>query len=188
MLVSTKETYAQEQTLKYNIRIMGMDVGVLTVSERFVDGDTIVEALTDVKVRIIFTYRVKYVQKSIYRDGELLRSSLLTYKKDKLNSSTHLIKKEQGYTLVIDDDTTYVPANINFSGSLLYFHEPHDLADLYYEINGEKKPIDRIDESTYLVVDPENGRESVFEYEGGVVQRSSIEHGIATIYTERLAD
>jgi len=179
---------AQEQTLKYNIRVLGMDVGVLTVSERIEGGDTIVEALTDVKVRIVFTYKVKYIQKSTHRGGQLWCSSLETYKKDKLNSSTQLTRKGDGYQLEKDEETAYINNMIPYSGSLLYFHEPKGIADLYYEISGEKKPIRPIGDHTYRVIDPENGRESIFEYEEGVLQRSSIEHGIATIYTERLPD
>ena len=104
---------AQEKTLNYNIRVLGRDVGILTVSERIEGGDTIVEALTDVKVKIIFTYKVKFVQKSIYRGGELLNSSMLTYKKDKLNSSTSMTKKGNGYALSMDDESSYINNRIN---------------------------------------------------------------------------
>jgi hypothetical protein len=179
---------AQEQTLKYNVRVLGMDVGVLTVSEWIENGDTIVEALTDVKVRIVFSYKVKYVQKCIYRNGELLNSSLLTYKKDRLNSSTYFTRKENGYDLVIDDESSFLDNSIKYSGSLLYFHEPSGIKELYYEISGERKPIASIGAHTYQVIDPDNGRESIFEYEDGKLKRSSVEHGIATIYTERLSD
>jgi len=188
ILLSSLSLMAQEQTLKYNIRVLGMDVGVLTVKERIDGRDTIVEALTDVKVRIVFTYKVKYIQKSTHRGGELLCSSLETYKKDKLNSSTQLTRMGSGYRLETDEETAYIDNKIPYSGSLLYFHEPEGIAHLYYEISGEKKPIRSIGGHAYSVVDPENGRESIFEYEGGVLQRSSIEHGIATIYTERLMD
>ena len=179
---------AQEKTLNYNIRVLGRDVGILTVSERIEGGDTIVEALTDVNVKIIFTYKVKFVQKSIYRGGELLNSSMLTYKKDKLNSSTSMTKKGNGYALSMDDESSYINNRINYSGSLLYFHEPLGISDLYYEIDGEKKPITALGDHKYQVIDPHNGRESIYEYEDGMLQRSSVEHGIATIYTERLPD
>ena len=188
ILIFNHEAMAQERRIKYNIRVLGMDVGVLTVTEQVNGRDTIIEAITDVKVRIIFTFRIKYEQKSTYQAGELLNSSLLTYKKDNLNSSTYLIRKGDGYILIKDEDTSFVRARINYSGSLLYFHEPSDIVNLYYEINGEKKPIKQIGGHKYQVIDPENGRESIFEYEDGILQCTSIEHRLATIYTERLQD
>ena len=174
--------------MKYNVRVMGMDVGLLTVTEQVRGEDLIIEAITEVRVKIIFTYRVKYIQKSTYHRGELLKSSLLTYKKDKLNSSTYLIRNGDGYNMIKDGDSTFIPRPITYSGSLLYFHEPTDINDLYYEINGMKRPIKRMPSHTYQVTDPENGRESTFVYTDGILQTSSIEHGIATIYTELMTD
>jgi len=57
-----------------------------------------------------------------------------------------------------------------------------------YEISGEKKPLNRIDDNTYQIIDPNNGRESIYIYEDGILQSSSIEHRMATIYTELLPD
>lgn len=188
LMFNSHHLYAQEQVLKYNVRVLGMDVGELTVSERIDNGDTVIEATTDVKVRIVFTYRVRWEQKSIHRGGELLNSSLLTYKKDKLNSSTYLTRERDGYLLEKDEETSFIGNSIKYSGSLLYFHEPSGISELYYEINGEMKPLTSIGDHKYRIIDPANGRESVFEYEDGILQRSSIEHGIATIYTERMPD
>ncbi|MEN8226293.1 MAG: DUF6134 family protein [Bacteroidota bacterium] len=187
-VVFFNEAMAQEQTLKYQIRVLGMDVGELTVTERVEGQDTIIEAISDVKVRIIFTYRVKYIQRSVHRSGELLQSSLLTYKKDELNSSTELIKTGDEYMLIKDGDTSFVHGHIQYSGSLLYFHEPANEKYMYFEISGEKAAVESTGAHAYRIIRPDNGRESDFEYSNGILQRSAIEHRIATIYTERLPD
>lgn len=188
LILSNNYSYAQERSMKYNVRALGMDVGVLSVTEQVNDQDIIIEAVTDVKVRIVFTFRVQYIQKSLYREGKLHRSSLHTYKKGRLNSSTELISRGNGYTLIKDGDTSFVNSSIEYSGSLLYFHEPANIEELYYEISGEKKPLQQLGNNKYMVIDPKNKRESHYEYEGGILQRSSVEHGLTTIYTERLAD
>jgi hypothetical protein len=105
-----------------------------------------------------------------------------------LNSSTSLTRKGNGYDLVVDDESSFLHNRIKYSGSLLYFHEPLGVKELCYEISGEVKPIAAIGAHTYQVIDPVNGRESIFEYENGKLKRSSVEQGIATIHTERLYD
>lgn len=187
-LLANPSIFAQSLEASYNIRVLGMDVGKLKVTEERIGNDIIVEAITEVSVRIIFRFRVKYMQNSVYRDGALLQSSILTYKKGKLNSSTHLLREGDGYRLIKDGDTSFVHAKINYSGSLLYFHEPKDITYLYYEFDGVKKPIRKVGDHTYVVKDPRNGRESVFEYKDGVLMSSAIEHRLASIYTERLPD
>ena len=188
LLINNNDSYAQERSIKYNVRAMGMDIGVLTVTENVNDNDIIIEAVTDVKVKIVFTFRVQYIQKSIYREGELLKSSLLTFKKGRLNSSTYLSKEGNGYKLIKDGDTSFVDSCIEYSGSLLYFHEPSNINELHYEISGEKKPLQYMGDHKYLVIDPENSRESLFVYKDGILQRSSIEQRLTTIYTELVSD
>ena len=187
-MITSLTGLAQDRIARYNVRVLGKDVGTLTVNETKNGSDLNIYAVTDVEVKIIFTYRVRYVQNSTYRNGELLKSSLQTYKKGRINSSTELIRHGKGYMLVKDGDTTYVDTHIKYSGSLLYFHEPVGVDNMYYEINGEKKPIAQTRSNTYQIVDPENGRESVYEYENGVLQRTAIEQKLATIYTERLSE
>ena len=188
LILASQFASAQDRTARYNVRVLGKDVGTLSVSEKINGSDLHIYAITDVEVKIIFTYRIRYVQNSTYRNGELLRSSLQTYKKGKVNSSTELIRQGNGYLLVEEGDTTFVNTHIKYSGSLLYFHEPSGVSELYYEISGKKKPIAQTHSNTYQVVDPRNGRESIYEYKNGVLQRSAIEQKLATIYTERLID
>ena len=57
--------------------------------------------------------KVKYIQTSTYLKGVLQESLLKTYKKDEVNSMTHLIKKGNGYTLDKDGEVSYINDIIN---------------------------------------------------------------------------
>jgi hypothetical protein len=152
------------------------------------DIDTIIHAITDVDVRILFRFRVKYIQESVYRSGELLSSSIKTYKNKQLKSTTTLIRSGEGYILTADQDTSFIHDVIRYSGSLLYFHEPLEVKEMYIELSGKKVQVEKTGDHEYLVTDPQNGRTSRYRFKNGELQGTAIEHRLATIYTERIPD
>jgi len=163
---------------------MGMDVGTITVNEQIDGNKLIVEAISQVEVRIIFKIKVKYIQTSVYENGELVESSLKTYKKDKVNSDTRLTKKGNGYELNKDGEISYINDKIYYSGSLLYFNEPKEVKELYFEINGEKTTVEKLADM-YIITDPHNGNKNEYSYENGVLKKAVIKHNIANVYLER---
>jgi hypothetical protein len=181
---------AQGQAKKsvFNIRAMGMDVGTITVNQ-LINGDkTVVEAISEVEVRIVFKIKVKYIQTSTYVKGILQESLLKTYKKDEINSTTSLIKKGNGYTLNKDGEISYVNDIIKYSGSLLYFHEPTNVKDLYFEINGKKTTVQTLKAHEYLITDPHNGNKNEYTYKNGVLKNAIIKHTMANVYLDLKED
>ena len=85
---------AQKQTAKYNIRAFGMDIGELNVEQQINGHDTIVKAITNIDFRFIFTYKGNYLQEGYYHNSDLRNSHLRTIRKGKVNSDTHIIKKQ----------------------------------------------------------------------------------------------
>jgi len=179
------ELQAQSKTEIWNIRAMGMDVGTITVNQQR-DGDRlVVEAISQVEVRIIFKFKVKYIQTSIYEKGELITSSLKTYKKEKVNSDTRLTKNGNGYILDKDGEISHVKDKIYYSGSLLYFNEPINIKELYFEINGEKTIVEIEETHKYLITDPHNGKKNEYTYKNGVLKNAIVKHNMANVYLER---
>ena len=175
---------AQSQFEKsiFNIHAMGMDVGTITVKQEITGDKIVVEAISEVEVRIVFKIKVKYIQTSTYIKGVLQESLLKTYKKDEVNSMTHLIKKGDGYTLDKDGEVSYINDIIKYSGSLLYFHEPKNVKDLYFEINGQKTTVQTLNEHEYLITDPHNGNKNEYRYKNGVLKNAIIKHTMANVY------
>jgi hypothetical protein len=172
----------QSKTEVFNIGALGMNVGTITVNQQ-IDGDRlVVEAISQVEVRIVFKFKVKYIQTSIYEKGELVSSSLKTYKKGVINSDTRLTKKGSGYGLEKDGEKSYINDRIYYSGSLLYFHEPISIKNLYFEINGEKTSIENAGLHKYLITDPHNGKKNEYTYKNGVLKQAIIKHSMANVY------
>jgi hypothetical protein len=167
---------------------MGIDVGELRVEEKQIGNDLFIQALTDVEVRILFRFRVQYVQHAHYSSGELVRSSLKTYRKEKLNSSVELIRTDVGYLLIDGADTSVINDRITYSGSLLYFHEPSGILDMYIELSGRKVALESTGVHEYRMVNPDNGKETLFYYDNGELSGTRIGHRLATIHTERIKD
>jgi len=175
---------AQSQFEKsvFDIHALGMDVGTITVKQEIKGDKIVVEAISEVEVRIVFKIKVKYIQTSTYIKGVLQESLLKTYKKDEVNSTTHLIKKGNGYTLDKDGEVSFINDIIKYSGSLLYFHEPKNVKDLYFEINGQKTTVQTLSEHEYLITDPQNGNKNEYKYKNGVLKNAIIKHTMANVY------
>jgi hypothetical protein len=179
---------ADFQTAKFNIRALGIDLGEMTVTQVSEGEEVIVEATSEVEVNFIFTFEVRYVQYCKYRSGELLESSLKTYKKGEVNSDTRLTKVKDGYVLEKDGEVTVINDRITYSGSMLYFNEPKDVDSMYIEMSGAKDQVKHIGAHVYEVLDTESGRKRTYEYEGGKLVKTEIHYRLATIRTEKIKD
>jgi len=104
----TCNSQIQKQTAKYNIKVFGMDVGELNIEQQIIGHDTIVNAITSVDFKFIFSYKGIYSQEGIYRNGELLQSHLKIIRKGKVSSDTHIIKTGKFYTVIEEEDTSYI--------------------------------------------------------------------------------
>ena len=179
--ITSAAAQSSERKVKYQIRVWGMNIGEFTVSQKTEGEDISIEAITDVEVKMIFTYRVKYIQQSLYRHETLWSSHVETLKNGKINSDTRLEKQGENYLLTQDGDSALIHDNITYSGSLLYFHEPVQIKDIYKERTGEKNSFRSIDDHTYAMVDEKDNKTNVYEYKNGVLVRAELIHSLATI-------
>lgn len=180
--------YAQaiDRHAKYRIQVMGMDIGRYVVNQQTKESEIRIEAITDVEVKLIFTYRVKYIQNSLYRNGQLWSSHVQTIKNGKVNSDVWLEKQGGIYHLKKDGESAYIHDRITYSGSLLYFNEPKEVSYLYKERSGEKQPLKRTADHTYILTDEKNKKTNEYEYEEGTLVRAALVHPVATIRLELL--
>jgi hypothetical protein len=176
----------QNNTAVFNIRTLGMNVGEIKVHQKIIGDELFVEAISNVEVWIIFKIKAMYLQTSIYKNGILIESSLKTYKNDAVNSETSLTEDGDGYILNKDQILTQVDEKIEYSGSLLYFNEPKDVANMYLEISGEKAAIEALGDHEYSIMNPRSGKKNEYNYKNGVLQNAVIRHNVANVYLERI--
>lgn len=176
----------EEQSARYNIWVFGMNVGEFTVTQKEKNGNLDIHAVTDVEVKLIVPYRVKFIQNSTYKHGSLANFHVQTLKNGKVNSDTKLEKNGNAYVLVKDGDSTMVNENITFSGSLLYFNEPEGISEVFKERSGEVQKIEKVADHSYLITDEKNRKAHEYSYKDGILQQAELKHPLATIYLKRV--
>lgn len=188
MFLFFKSATAQpvERSAKYEISVWGMNIGEFTVDQKMVNNNITIEAVTNVNVRMIFTYHVKYIQQSFYKQGILWSSHVETLKNGKINSNTRLERQDENYLLIKDGDAALIDGPIIYSGSLLYFQEPSLMSCIYNERNGEKNMIKSLDDHTYAIVDKKGNKTNIYEYRDGILTRAELIHTLATIHLKRI--
>lgn len=184
-LTASVSAQSTDRTAKYRLRALGMNIGEYTVKQKTANGDVSIEAITDVEVKIIFTYRVKYIHHSLYRDGNLWCCHVQTIKNDKVNSDRWMERKGETYLLVEDGDSTLIDDTITYGGSLIYFLEPKNVPVIYNERSGQKRPVKHIADHTYILTDEKGNKLNEYEYKNGVLTRAELKHPLAVIHLER---
>jgi len=175
-----------ELTTKYSMHLLGANIGEFSVRQTGESGNVSVEAITDVNVNLLISYRVKYIQHTVYNQGVLQSSLVETYKNGKLNSTTFLKLQNNSYQLVADGDTTIINDYITYSGSLIYFNEPTEIKKIYKERSAEMQQINTVSEHIYVIKDENEKELNRYFYEGGILQYAQMKHAIGTIELKRI--
>lgn len=56
-------------TAKYKIYMLGANIGEFSVTQTNSHENVTIDATTEVKIKFLFAYRIKYVQNTIYNHG-----------------------------------------------------------------------------------------------------------------------
>ena len=176
----------KEMTSKYNMEMFGTKIGEFSVTQNDENGILKIEAISDIKINLLFSYRVKYIQNTVYEQGVLKNSCVKTYKNGQMNSDIWLKLEKNFYLLVIDGDTTVIHNSITYSGSLLYFNEPLGIKQFYKERTAEIRQITQSGEHTYIVKDEKERELNRYIYENGVLEYASMHHALGTLVLKRI--
>lgn len=173
-------------TSRYTMHLLGAYIGEFSVRQTGESGNVSIEAVTDVKVNLLFSYHIKYVQHTVYNQGILQSSQVETYKNGKLNSDFWLKLEGNSYLLVSDGDTTIINGSIAYSGSLVYFNEPKGITKIFKERSAEAMWISPVNEHEYIVKDIKGREINRYYYENGTLQYAEMRHAIGTIELKQI--
>lgn len=176
----------EELATKYNIQMLGASIGEFSVTQASENGNVNIEAITDIKVNLLFSYRIKYVQRTVYKQGILQSSHVETYKNGKLNSNMWMNLERGLYLLVADGDSTIINDSITYSGSLLYFNEPTAIKRIYNERSAEMRSITPVSERTYIIKDKNERELNRYYYENGILKSAKMRHTLGTLELNRI--
>ena len=172
--------FAQLQTLHYDLYTIHKHIGELTVTETSKDDKLIIDINCEVKISMGLALHVKYLLHSVFKNKKLLKANVESFVNKKKHSDSQIEQKGSRYKVCIDDDNTFYPDPIEFSGSMLYFHEPLNVHYVFSEIDGIDKSITKTGTNSYELENPENGQISRYIYKDGVLQKLSVQHALFT--------
>jgi hypothetical protein len=176
----------EELATKYSIHMLGANVGEFSVIQTNNNGIVNIEAITDIKVNLLFSYRIKYVQNTTYKQGVLQYSHIKTYKNGKLNSDMWMNLEKGSYLLIVDGDTTVINDSITYTGSLLYFNEPKGIKRIYKERSAEMRSITPVSEHTYIIKDEKERELNRYHYENGILKSAKMRHTLGNLELNRI--
>ncbi|MBT3385558.1 MAG: hypothetical protein HN778_07735 [Prolixibacteraceae bacterium] len=176
----------EELATKYNIQMLGVRIGEFSVTQASENGNVNIKAITDVKINLLFSYRIKYVQRTVYEQGILQSSLVEIYKNGKLNSTIWMKLEKGSYLLITDKDTSVIHDLIEYSGSLIYFNEPKGIKKIYKERNSEMRQLEAVSEHTYIIKDEKEKELNRYFYENGILQSAKMRHKLGTVQLHRI--
>ena len=176
----------EELTSNYSVHILGAEVGEFSVTQTRNDGNITINAITDIKANLLISYRIKYIQNTVYAQGVLQNSHIETYKNGKLSSSMWLKFKNGSYLLINDGDTTIINDSITYSGSLLYFNEPKGIKQIFKERSAEMRGITPLNEHTYIIKDEKERELNRYYYEEGILQHATMRNTLGNLVLKRI--
>ncbi|HDR51830.1 MAG TPA: hypothetical protein ENN90_09490 [Mariniphaga anaerophila] len=175
-------------TSKYKIYLLGANIGEFSVEQTNNQENVIIDATTEVEIHLLFSYRIKYVQKTVYNKGVLQNAHVETYKNGKLNSTMFMNYEKGAYQLIVDGDTTIINELITYSGSLIYFNEPKTATRIFKERNVEMRQITLAGNHTYTIKDEKGKLLNKYFYENGILQHATMRHALATVELKLVND
>ncbi len=178
----------EKLTTKYNIQMLGVSIGEFSVTQTSKNGNVNIEAITDVKVNLLFSYRIKYVQRTVYKQGILQSSHVETYKNGQLNSTIWLKREKGSYLLISEKDTSVIHDLIRYSGSLIYFNEPKGIKKIYKERSAEMRPLEAVGEHIYIIKDKKERELNRYFYENGILQSAKMRHTLGSLELNQITE
>lgn len=168
----------QAQTLKYTITSKNSTLGEIIVVSSNDNSIKEIKVSSTSHFKLFITIDFKYEMTSIYKNGKLFYSTVVTYVNNHKHSST--ITKQQGnhYVITKDGKESLLQGDITYSGALLYDEEPKGITTIYSEFDGINKPIQNIGIKKYQIKNPKNGHLAEYMYRDDLLKEAVVHHSL----------
>lgn len=180
-LFTSVSAQPKELAAKYSIHMLGKNIGEFAVTQTNNNGNININAITEIEVKLLFSFRIKYVQSTVYNQGVLQTAHVESFKNGKLNSNMSMKYEKGSYKLIVDGDTTIINDAITYSGSLIYFNEPKTSKRIFKERTAEMRQITPEEEHTYIIIDEKGRVLNRYFYEEGILQHATMQHTLANV-------
>lgn len=169
------------QTLDYNIITSeNKKLGILNVTKVQDNNSLQIKIKSDVEIDEFIKIDIKYELNCTYKNNQLFSSTFLFNQNGKVHSASKITKTGNYYLVNKGSKNIKYCSKIDYSGALLYFKEPKNIAFVFSESNIIVKPIKSIGLHTYQITNPTNGQKNKYYYKNGVLQKAVIHHTLMT--------
>ncbi|MFI0490266.1 DUF6134 family protein [Flavobacterium sp.] len=163
-------TYAQTETLVYDLKVSGKIIGTVT-AKKSVQGNFVTYLSdTDAKISFLGSTQIKTIMKVVFENGKLYESDYKFYKNNKIKEESSITSKNGKYIIIHDGKTSLVYEPIYASSIILPFYKPKDNEKIFEEVEGYFKSIKLVNNKSFQLLDPKSSHKDKYIYENGKME------------------
>ncbi len=133
---------------------------------------------TEIEYSLMMTFDIKYDYKIVFENGILKESFVKVWVRGNEKDDTYTVLKDGKYHYYKDDELELtINESITYTIEQLFYEEPQYRTRIYSETNGDFHEMKKVGASKYIKVNP-NGRENVYFYKGGYMERCDVDAGM----------
>jgi len=175
--------------LQYKITSNGANIGVLYANKQEENKMVTYSVTSDSKFKLFLTVNFAYKLNCIYKNNELVFSTVTTFVNGQKHSTSTAEKMQpNSYILKNNGHEKRLYKNINYSGVLLYFKEPKNISNVFSEFYNNLNPIQKIATNTYQLTNSLNGNLSEYYYQNGILITATIHHTLMSFKLELITE
>ena len=137
-------------------------------------------------LKILLNQKVNYSSRATYKQGFLHNGSSVAYVNDKLHNSCTTTWKDNRYEIRKDKNIIYHNRRFDYSGTLLYFHEPARTTHVYSEMAGQVNTIRNTGTNLYTLTDTKSKKQNKYRYRNGILEQAHIDHALIDLEIRRI--
>ncbi len=167
LFLITTSSNGQDQNLSFEVWKNNSLIGNISMREK-INSDSVVYDLSSIiKAKVILNFKVTGSEKTIYKNGLLVYSSVYRKLNSKEKVNKELRFKEGKYQLINSGRLSHLSVSkINVNLVLLYFYEPINISQVYCDNHQSMAGIVLLENGKYQVTFPD-GSYNIFYYQNG---------------------
>ena len=167
VVISFSFTDFNSKIITYHVIKNDVLIGTIEINKRVIDDSVIYLSESHIKAKFLFTFNVAAREKSIYKNGVLVYSSIFRTLNNKIKTDNEIVLDNGQYKLQSRGNSKTLNFNyINQNLITLYFEEPKETGYVFCDNLRTMSKITPIGSNRYKV-ELTNGAYNIFHYKNG---------------------
>ncbi len=166
-----KSSSAQNQNLSFEVWKNRSHIGNISMTEKIRSDSVVYDLSSEIKTKVILSFNISGIEKTIYKNGLLVYSSVYRKLNSKEKVNKKLLYNEGKYQLINGGRKSTLSFNkIDVNLVTLYFYEPVNISQVYCDNHNSMAGVVQIERGKYQVNFPD-GSYNIFYYKNGKCER-----------------